>query len=65
MLKIPTWYRVACEFAIIRPSSATVERIFSLYESAFSNLQQNALQDYRETAIMLQFNEYQRSNNEN
>ena len=63
MLRIPFWYRLVCETVIVRPSSATVGRIFSLYDNQFSQLQQSALEYYRKTSIILRFNENQRESN--
>ena len=40
----------------IQPSSAAAERVFSLLQTSFSDRQGLALQDYIETALMLQNN---------
>ena len=40
----------------VQPSSAAVERAFSLLNSGFSNQQGSSLQDYIEASIMLHFN---------
>ena len=56
----PTWFKAACEVAIVMTSSASVERMFSLYDSLFNDYQQNALEDYKSGAVMLHFNEKQR-----
>lgn len=59
-LSLPCWYEAAAEVALIMTSSASVERLFSLYTSLFTDEQANALEDYRETALMLRFNLRQR-----
>ena len=37
---------------LIATSSASVERVFSLYEGKFSDKQQSALQDYKEGVMI-------------
>jgi hypothetical protein len=61
-LRFPYWFKAAKEVALIMTSSACVERIFSLYRSLFSNLQERCLEDVREASIMIHFNENQRRN---
>lgn len=60
-LRLPVWYALACNIALIMTSSASVERLFSLYEGRFSDQQQGALEDYKEASIMLHYNELQRA----
>lgn len=55
-IALPFWYRSAAHFALIATSSASVERVFSLYEGKFSDKQQSALQDYKEGAVMIHAN---------
>ena len=40
----------------IQPSSAAFERVFSLLKNSFGVQQDNALKDYVEASLMLQFN---------
>jgi hypothetical protein len=47
--------------ALFVPSSASVERVFSMYERMFDDDQNSALKDYRTAAIMLRFNDLQRN----
>lgn len=60
-LRLPVWYKLACNVALIMTSSASVERLFSLYEGRFGDQQQGALEDYKEAGIMLRYNELQRA----
>ena len=60
MIQLPNWYKAAKEVALIMPSSAFVERCFSIYESLFDEDQQAALHDRREASVMLRVNNDQR-----
>jgi len=40
----------------VQPSSASSERVFSLFNNSFGPQQNSALQDYIETSLMLQYN---------
>ena len=59
-LRLPSWYLVACQIALIMTSSGCVERVFSLYDSLFDESQESALEDRREASVMLSFNRNQR-----
>lgn len=61
ILILPAWFQAAEEIALIMPSSACVERIFSLYDAMFGDNQQGALEDLRECSVMTRFNENQRA----
>ena len=39
---------------LLQPSSAAAERVFSLLSNGFKENQQNALEDYISTSVMLQ-----------
>ena len=39
---------------LLQPSSAAAERVFSLLSNSFKENQQNALEDYNSTSVMLQ-----------
>ena len=41
---------------LLQPSSAAAERVFSLLSNSFKENQQNALEDYISTSVMLQYN---------
>ena len=55
-ISLPTLFKIACEAAIISPSSASVERLFSTITHIMSSDQGNALEDYVWCAGMLRFN---------
>jgi hypothetical protein len=55
-IRLPTWSLCAKEVALIAPSSATVERIFSLFTQGFNDNQDAALEDYKGTAVKLKYN---------
>ena len=41
---------------VIQPSSAAAERAFSILNNTFTDRQDNTLQDYLESSVMLQYN---------
>ena len=53
---VPTWAATARKILAMQPSSTATERVCSLLKSGFSDQQDNSLQDYIESSIMLQFN---------
>ena len=53
---LPNWSAAARKIFLIQPTSATVERVFSLLTNCFNDQQEGALQDYIECTLMLQFN---------
>ena len=53
---LPTWAACVRKVLCIQPSSAATERVFSLLQTTFGDRQGLALQDYIETALMLQYN---------
>ena len=53
---LPHWSALARQVVLVQPSSAAAERVFSLLSSSFGDQQTNALQDYIETSVMLQYN---------
>ena len=44
----------------VQPSSAAVERVFSVLKKHFTQYQNSSLQDYVETSLMLEFNKSQK-----
>jgi hypothetical protein len=54
-LRLPSWYIAARRGALFMMSSACVERIFSLYDSMFSDSQESALEDRREGSVIIYF----------
>ena len=53
---LPKWVSALQKILLIQPSSAAIERVFSLLKSSFSEQQECSLQDYVEASIMLQYN---------
>ena len=53
---LPYWSNAVKKVLAIQPSSAAAERVFSLLNSGFGNLQGNSLKDYIEASIMLRYN---------
>ena len=54
--EIPSWAKACKLILLIQPSSAAVERAFSLLENSFSKRQEHSLEDYVSLSIMLQYN---------
>ena len=54
--QLPRWSSAACKVALVQPSSAAAERVFSLLKSTFGPQQDLSLQDYIECSLMLQYN---------
>jgi hypothetical protein len=54
------WLVVLTVAVLLQPSSCTAERVFSMYTWMFGDDQDSALEDYKETALMLRFNEQDR-----
>jgi len=52
----PLWSSAVKKILAIQPSSAAAERVFSLLNSGFGELQGNSLKDYIEASIMLRYN---------
>lgn len=58
---LPTFYNhVLPQAVLLQPTSASAERVFAMMDWMFSEQQQAALEDYKETALMLRYNELQR-----
>lgn len=53
---LPHWSALARKVLLVQPSSAAAERVFLLLTNSFGDHQFNALQDYIEVSIMLQYN---------
>lgn len=54
--KLPTWQHVAKIIFALLPSSAPAERVFSLLQASFNDLQGTILADQVEASLMLQYN---------
>lgn len=61
-LILPIWNDCAVEVALVFTSSASVERVFSLYDSFFDQRDQGCLEDHREASIKLRHNDKKRRN---
>ena len=61
-LLLPKWYAIAEIGALVMTSSASVERVFSLYSNCFDAQQDNTLEDKIESSIMLNYNNNKRKN---
>lgn len=53
---LTAWARFARRMFLMQPSSASVERVFSVLTSTFGDNQANCLNDYVETTLMLRCN---------
>lgn len=53
---LPHWTSAFRKLLLVQPSSAAVERVFSLLRNTFSDHQGSALQDYLQASLMLQYN---------
>ena len=53
---LPQWCALARVCATIQPSSAAVERAFSILDNSFGDKQAHALEDYKAASCMLQYN---------
>ena len=58
--ELPSWSSAAAKVLLVQPSSAAAERVFSLLQQAFQHQQDQALEDYVEASIMVQYNEGRR-----
>jgi hypothetical protein len=54
---LSTWFQLYCVVAIISPSSACIERLFSFLRRVFGEMQEHAKQDGVELATVMQYNE--------
>jgi hypothetical protein len=54
--ELPVWAELARDIFLLSPSSAAIERLFSILRYTFGDDQKTAKEDYVETACMLQFN---------
>ena len=53
---LPHWSALARKVRLVQPSSAAAERVFSILSNSFGDRQLNALEDYIEISVMLQYN---------
>ena len=55
-LKLPAWYNVAKDVALIQPSSAFMERVFSVLRACLDSRQENCLLDRIAASALLKYN---------
>ena len=55
---LPHWAAAVLEVALVQPSLASVERVFSILKSSFGPQQDSSLQDYVQSSLMLQYNKH-------
>ena len=53
---LPKWASAAGRVALIQPSSAAAERVFSILASSFGKQQESSLEDYIQLSVMMQYN---------
>ena len=51
------WAKAFTLVALIQPSSAAAERVFSILSDSFSSQQHLALENYIQLSVMLQYND--------
>lgn len=54
--KRPVFYQTFLLLMLVQPSSAAIERVFSLLKSSFSHLQMHTFMDLVEASLLLQYN---------
>jgi len=55
-LHLPAWHKFALRIFLMQPSSASVERVFSILAGSFGKDQSSSLSDYLEAALMMKVN---------
>jgi hypothetical protein len=58
---LPSWSRLAFIVALVSPSSATVERVFSMLRSLINDQQESALEDFVESSLTIRYNNLSRA----
>ena len=58
--KVPHWWKLFCKVALLQPSSAAAERVFSMVDALFKEQQSRVLSDLVEGACMTRYNDAQR-----
>ena len=53
---IKLWHDTFIKIAVVTPSSAAIERVFSVLRRMFNDHQESALADYLQIAVMLVYN---------
>ncbi|CAN0385678.1 unnamed protein product, partial [Laminaria digitata] len=58
---LPGWYKVVKKLWLVQPSSAMMERVFSVLNNVFGKRQTTCLNDLVETTVMARFNRTDRT----
>ena len=58
---LPNWSSAVMKVLLVQPSLAAAERVFSLLNASFNDLQDHALEDYQQASVMLQYNNTRRN----
>ena len=53
---LPHWSSAVMKVLLVQPLSAAAERVFSILNSSFNDLQEHALMDYLQACVILQYN---------
>ena len=61
-LKLPFWYNVAKDIALIQPSSAFMERVFSILRACLNERQDTCYSDRIRASTLLKYNRRGRKN---
>jgi hypothetical protein len=54
--KLPTWAQMAKKFMTLQPSSAAIERVWSLFSNFFGDNGKNSLIDFIFCVLALKYN---------
>lgn len=54
--QLPCWYQLAIQVAVLKPTSASAERVFSILKNNFSHSQEKSLEDLYQTVLMSRCN---------
>ena len=55
-MKLPFWYNVAKDVALIQPSSAFIERVFSILRACVDERQESCYSDRIRASVLLKYN---------
>ena len=55
-LKLPNFYKASREVALIMPSSANIERVFSILTQSYTDQQNCSLEDGQCATVMMRYN---------
>ncbi|CAN0066237.1 unnamed protein product, partial [Sphacelaria rigidula] len=56
--RLSSWYLVATDIALIRPWSASIERVFPFLRGCLNSRREKAFGDRIESAVMIKYNQY-------